>query len=117
MSGRMSRGTSDRGTSDRGTTEMPSGRPNDAQLAPLDLSNFLRRHGPSLVDFRRDLHRHPELSYQERATTDKLCNWLRANGLDPVVLASGTGSCATSGRVTARSWRCARTSTRWPWTT
>ncbi|MFI0432475.1 MAG: amidohydrolase [Candidatus Nanopelagicales bacterium] len=74
-----------------GPPEMPSGRPYDAQLAPLDLSNFLRRHGPSLVDFRRDLHRHPELSYRERATTDKLCNWLRANGLNPVVLASGTG--------------------------
>lgn len=59
--------------------------------AGVDLTNFLRRHGPSLIDFRRDLHRHPELSYEERATTDKVSNWLRANGLDPVVLSSGTG--------------------------
>lgn len=57
----------------------------------VDLSNFLRRHGPSLVDFRRDLHRHPELSYQEFATTDKIANWLRANGLSPQILTGGTG--------------------------
>ncbi len=57
----------------------------------LDLTNFLRRHGPSLIDFRRDLHRHPELSHAEVATTDKLCNWLRANGMDPQVLKCGTG--------------------------
>jgi amidohydrolase len=57
----------------------------------VDLTNFLRRHGPSLVDFRRDLHRHPELSYHEHATTDKIVNWLRANGLNPQVLGSGTG--------------------------
>lgn len=57
----------------------------------VDLSNFLRRHGPSLIDFRRDLHRHPELSHEERATTEKLRNWLRANGLDPQVLSCGTG--------------------------
>lgn len=59
--------------------------------ASVDLTNFLRRHGPSLVDFRRDLHRHPELSYKEFATTDKIANWLRANGLSPVVLNGGTG--------------------------
>lgn len=57
----------------------------------VDLTNFLRRHGPSLIDFRRDLHRHPEPSYAEHATTDKICNWLRANGLDPQVLSRGTG--------------------------
>lgn len=57
----------------------------------VDLTNFLQRHGPSLIDFRRDLHRHPELSYREKATTDKIVNWLRANGLNPQVLGSGTG--------------------------
>lgn len=57
----------------------------------IDLTNFLRRHGPSLVDFRRDLHRHPELSYKEFATTDKIANWLRANGLSPQILGGGTG--------------------------
>lgn len=62
-----------------------------ASQVPVDLSNFLRRHGPSLIDFRRDLHRHPELSHEERVTTDKLFNWLRANGLDPKVLSCGTG--------------------------
>lgn len=58
---------------------------------PVDLTNFLRRHGPSLIDFRRDLHRHPEPSYAEFVTTDKVCNWLRANGLEPQVLSRGTG--------------------------
>lgn len=62
-----------------------------ADGAPIDLTNFLRRHGPSLIDFRRDLHRHPEPSYAEHLTTDKICNWLRANGLTPRVLSRGTG--------------------------
>jgi len=62
-----------------------------AAESSVDLTGFLRRHGPSLIDFRRDLHRHPELSYAEHATTEKLRNWLRANGLDPQVLPSGTG--------------------------
>jgi len=57
----------------------------------VDLTNFLRRHEPSLIDFRRDLHRHPEISYQEHATTEKIATWLRANGLAPQVLGSGTG--------------------------
>ena len=39
---------------------------------PVDLDNFLRRHGPSLIDFRRDLHRNPELSMAEVATTEKI---------------------------------------------
>ena len=74
----------------------------------IDLSNFLRRHSSSLIDFRRDLHRHPELSYQEFATTDKLVNWLRANGLDPEVLSGGTGVIcdigpAGAGRVALRA--------------
>ena len=49
----------------------------------VDLTNFLRRHGASLIDFRRDLHRHPEPSYAEHVTTDKICNWLRASGFAP----------------------------------
>ena len=58
---------------------------------PVDLDNFLRRHGPSLIDFRRDLHRNPELSMAEVATTEKIYNWLRANGLAPQRLSVGTG--------------------------
>ncbi len=68
---------------------------------PVDLDNFLRRHGPSLIDFRRDLHRNPELSMQESATTEKIYDWLRANGLAPQVLKVGTGLICDIGNPAA----------------
>ncbi|WP_349827424.1 amidohydrolase [Brevibacterium litoralis] len=43
-----------------------------------------------LQEFRRDVHAHPELSYQEERTTQKLLDRLRAAGLDPRPL-DGTG--------------------------
>ena len=82
------------GSAPQGPSATPSNVPTPGTASTpghVDLTNFLRRHGPSLVDFRRDLHRHPEPSYEEHATTDKVCNWLRANGLDPQVLSRGTG--------------------------
>ncbi len=45
---------------------------------------------PELIEFRRDLHAHPELSFQEFRTTDKLCERLEAVGLKPRRL-EGTG--------------------------
>ena len=44
-----------------------------------------------LIAFRRDLHRHPELSTKEFRTTDKIVEALAAAGLDPVRL-EGTGA-------------------------
>lgn len=38
---------------------------------------------PGLIDFRRDLHAHPELSFKEFRTTDKLVERLEAAGLKP----------------------------------
>ncbi len=38
---------------------------------------------PELLEFRRDIHAHPELSFQEFATTDKLAARLEAAGLTP----------------------------------
>lgn len=40
---------------------------------------------------RRRLHAHPELSWQETATTEMLRERLRVAGLDPIVLNRGTG--------------------------
>src|SRR5690606_37517628 len=38
---------------------------------------------PELIDFRRDLHAHPELSFQEHRTTARLRERLEAAGLHP----------------------------------
>ncbi|WP_115789296.1 amidohydrolase [Arthrobacter silvisoli] len=45
---------------------------------------------PELIEFRRDLHAHPELSFKEFRTTDKLVERLEAAGLKPRRL-EGTG--------------------------
>jgi amidohydrolase len=62
---------------------------NDSPTAPFGaLSEDLREE---LVAFRRDLHRHPELSRQEFRTTEKIRARLAQAGLNPVVLPGGTG--------------------------
>ncbi len=48
-------------------------------------------HEAELVAFRRLLHREPELSGREVRTTERVVARLRAAGLDPQVLPSGTG--------------------------
>ena len=45
----------------------------------------------TLINFRRDLHSHPELGFAEFRTTDRIVAALRAEGLDPTVFAVGTG--------------------------
>ncbi|ARF59697.1 amidohydrolase [Streptomyces gilvosporeus] len=46
---------------------------------------------PELIDFRRDLHMHPELGNQELRTTAAIKERLEQAGLRPQVLATGTG--------------------------
>lgn len=41
---------------------------------------------PDLVAFRRDLHQHPELSYEEHRTTQRILELLTDHGLSPVKL-------------------------------
>lgn len=41
---------------------------------------------PAVVDFRRDLHAHPELSYDEHRTTERILQTLSNAGLSPVQL-------------------------------
>ncbi|WP_329175350.1 amidohydrolase [Streptomyces sp. NBC_01477] len=62
---------------------------NDSPAAPSGALSETLRH--ELIAFRRDLHRHPELSRQEFRTTGKIKARLELAGLNPVVLPGGTG--------------------------
>ncbi len=53
-----------------------------APLAP-PLLRVIDRLLPELIDFRRDLHAHPELSFEEHRTTARLRERLEAAGLSP----------------------------------
>ncbi len=55
------------------------------------VERWLAEHGEDLIALRRQLHAHPELSGQERATTELVAERLRLAGLEPRVLRSGTG--------------------------
>ncbi|MBB4705993.1 amidohydrolase [Sphaerisporangium siamense] len=48
-------------------------------------------HERPLIDFRRDLHAHPELGFVEHRTTGRIAARLTEAGLDPVPLPRGTG--------------------------
>ncbi len=50
-----------------------------------------RNIAPDLIELRRDLHRHPELSYQEKRTADIAANALASLGLEVRRGLAGTG--------------------------
>ena len=50
-----------------------------------------------VVSIRRDLHAHPELAFAEERTTALIVDHLRALGLEPRVLPSGTGALCDIG--------------------
>jgi amidohydrolase len=56
-----------------------------------DLSEFLAEHEAELIEFRRDLHAHPELANAEHRTTRRVALRLAAEGLRPMILPKGTG--------------------------
>jgi amidohydrolase len=56
-----------------------------------DLRVFLDEHEAELIEFRRDLHAHPELAHAEHRTTRRVALRLAAEGLRPVILPKGTG--------------------------
>lgn len=64
-------------------------------MSPAPVSHaveaWLAAHAEDLVAWRRHLHRHPELSRQEFATTQFIAERLAGAGLNPKVLPSGTG--------------------------
>src|SRR4029079_11219238 len=57
-----------------------------ASLTPL-----VKSYADELVALRRDLHAHPELSWEETRTTGVIHDRLLAAGLKPRVLPNGTG--------------------------
>ena len=59
--------------------------------AAEELDAFLLANEGELIEFRRDLHAHPELGYHEHRTTRRLALRLAAAGLRPVILPKGTG--------------------------
>lgn len=56
-----------------------------------EIARLTKSLDTELVEFRRDLHRHPELGRQETRTTAAIIDRLTAAGLKPRVLGSGTG--------------------------
>jgi amidohydrolase len=64
--------------------------------APAIIDAVVEKHADDLVEFRRDLHAHPELSWSERRTTDAVADRLAAAGIE-VTLLSGTGLLAEIG--------------------
>jgi amidohydrolase len=56
-----------------------------------ELDAFLAAHEAELIDFRRDLHAHPETGYHEYRTTRRIALRLEAAGLRPAILPKGTG--------------------------
>lgn len=64
----------------------------DDEFGPLPwLTDWITRHEADLIDVRRTLHAHPELSFAEHMTTALLVNRLATAGLRPRVLPEGTG--------------------------
>lgn len=59
------------------------------QLARIEVR--LEALKDELIDFRRDLHRHPEVSGEEKRTAQKVANRLRALGLDVRTKVGGHG--------------------------
>ena len=56
-----------------------------------ELDAFLAGHEAEFIDFRRDLHAHPEVGYHEHRTTRRVALRLAAAGLRPSTLPKGTG--------------------------
>jgi amidohydrolase len=56
-----------------------------------ELDAFLGGHEAELIEFRRDLHAHPEVGYHEHRTTRRIALRLQAAGLRPTILPKGTG--------------------------
>src|SRR5437773_1472093 len=72
-----------------GPANEPGNEHGNDLLAELDA--FLAEHQAELIDFRRDLHAHPELAFNEHRTTRRVALRLAAAGLRPVILPKGTG--------------------------
>jgi amidohydrolase len=70
---------------------VPLSVPSVSDATSLHLDRWLSRHGDSLIQLRRYLHAHPELSGAEHATAALLAERLSAAGLAPRLLPNGNG--------------------------
>src|SRR5947209_18621602 len=68
---------------------MAGNEPGGDLLADVDAS--LVEHEAEFIEFRRALHAHPELAFNEHRTTRRVALRLAAAGLRPVILPKGTG--------------------------
>jgi amidohydrolase len=57
----------------------------------IDLDRWVGEHAEGLVAIRRQIHAHPELGWEEHATTELVYERLVLAGLEPRVLSRGTG--------------------------
>jgi metal-dependent amidase/aminoacylase/carboxypeptidase family protein len=57
----------------------------------LAWTDEVRKREAALVSLRRDFHRHPELSLEERRTAGVIAERLHAAGLDVRTAVAGTG--------------------------
>jgi amidohydrolase len=64
--------------------------------ASATIDAVVEKHSDDLIEFRRDLHAHPELSWAERRTTEAVAERLIAGGLS-VTRLEGTGLLADIG--------------------
>lgn len=60
-------------------------------IAPDQLRGLVAEALPTVIELRRAIHRHPELSFQEFATTERVATLLADHGLRPSVREAGTG--------------------------
>lgn len=71
--------------------------PGSTDLA-AQLADFLRERNDELIEFRRDLHAHPEIAFSEHRTTEKIAERMTDAGLTPHPLSRGTGLWVDLGR-------------------
>ncbi len=70
---------------------VPLSAPAAADATTAHLDRWLAEHGESLIQLRRYIHAHPELSGAEHATATMLAERLAAAGLAPRLLPNGNG--------------------------
>ncbi len=66
-------------------------------ISPTELRGLVAEVLPTATELRRAIHRHPELSYQEFATTERVATTLQYAGVRTSVREAGTGLTAEIG--------------------
>ena len=80
-----------------------------------EVKELIQKYLPQVLEHRRHIHAHPELTGQEKETAAYIAQVLRDMGLKPVENVGGYGVVALiEGKNPARWWACGRTSTPCP---